>query len=198
MEINLTAQHLFVYKDGEKVLETDFVSGNASTNMNTPDGVYGITYKERYSVLVGETYESTVAYWMPFNGDIGLHDAIWKTQFGSDFYKTDGSHGCINLPYLTAKKIYSYVEKGTAVICYNLKNTESTSVTVQSYKEIAQAAVEAIDAIGNVTKNSKDTIKDARYMYNKVGQKAQQYVKNYNTLIEAEKKYKELTGKNAS
>ena len=62
-------------------------------------------------MLVGETYESTVSYWMPFDEDIGMHDAIWKSQFGSNFYKTDGSHGCINLPYLTAKKIYGYVEK---------------------------------------------------------------------------------------
>ena len=30
VEINLTAQHLFLYQDGECVLETDFVSGNPS------------------------------------------------------------------------------------------------------------------------------------------------------------------------
>lgn len=193
VEINLTAQHLFVYKDGEKVMESDFVSGNTSRKMGTPAGVYGITYKERYGVLVGETYESTVAYWMPFNGDIGLHDAIWKTQFGSNFYQTDGSHGCINLPYLVAKQIYSLVEKGTPVICYKLKGTASDSVTVQSYEEIAKAAIEAIDAIGEVTKDSKEAIETARYMYNKVGGNAQPYVTNYKTLTDAEKEYKQLT-----
>lgn len=143
VEINLTSQHLFVYKDGQKVLDTDFVSGNVSTNHGTHTGTYGITYKERYSVLVGETYESTVSYWMPFDEDIGMHDAIWKSQFGSNFYKTDGSHGCINLPYLTAKKIYGYVEKGTPVIVYELPGTESGSVTYQNSSEIAQAAIEA-------------------------------------------------------
>lgn len=153
VEINLTSQHLFVYKDGQKVLDTDFVSGNVSTKHGTHTGTYGITYKERYSVLVGETYESTVSYWMPFDEDIGMHDAIWKSQFGSNFYKTDGSHGCINLPYLTAKKIYGYVEKGTPVIVYELPGTESGSVTYQNSSEIAQAAIEAIDAIGTVTKN---------------------------------------------
>ena len=128
---------------------------------------------------------------MPFNGDIGMHDAIWKTEFGKDFYKTDGSHGCINLPYLTAKKIYGLIEKGTPVICYNLKGTESSSVTNQSQEEIAQAAIEAIDAIGTVTKASENDIETARYMYNKVGA-AQKYVTNYNKLQDAEKKIKEL------
>lgn len=193
VEINLTAQHLFVYKDGKKVLESDFVSGNTSQKMGTPAGVYGITYKERYGFLVGETYESTVSYWMPFNGDIGLHDAIWKTQFGSDFYQTDGSHGCINLPYLVAKQIYSLVEKGTPVICYKLKGTESDSVTIQSYQEIANGAIEAIDAIGEVTKDSKEEIDTARYMYEKIGAKAQPYVTNYQVLTNAEQEYKKLT-----
>lgn len=193
VEINLTSQHLFVYKDGQKVLDTDFVSGNVSTNHGTHTGTYGITYKERYSVLVGETYESTVSYWMPFDEDIGMHDAIWKSQFGSNFYKTDGSHGCINLPYLTAKKIYGYVEKGTPVIVYELPGTESGSVTYQNSSEIAQAAIEAIDAIGTVTKNSGDTIKDARYMYNKINLDAKKYVTNYDKLQAAEKKFKEYS-----
>lgn len=193
VEINLTSQHLFVYKDGQKVLDTDFVSGNVSTKHGTHTGTYGITYKERYSVLVGETYESTVSYWMPFDEDIGMHDAIWKSQFGSNFYKTDGSHGCINLPYLTAKKIYGYVEKGTPVIVYELPGTESGSVTYQNSSEIAQAAIEAIDAIGTVTKNSGDTIKDARYMYNKINSDAKKYVTNYDKLQAAEKKFKEYS-----
>ena len=55
VEINLTAQHLYVYKDGSKVLESDFVSGK-----NTPDkgsGVYGrMANKERDATLVGEDY----------------------------------------------------------------------------------------------------------------------------------------------
>ena len=191
VEINLTAQHLFVYKDGGMVLETDFCSGNTSRNMGTPEGVYGITYKERYGVLVGETYESTVAYWMPFNKDIGLHDAIWKNRFGSDFYKTEGSHGCINLPYNTAKKIYDIVEKGEAVICYKLKGTESDSVTEQDDREIAQAAIDAIDAIGKVDKESGDDIKSAEYMYNKISAAARKYVDNYDVLEKAKKEFKQ-------
>ena len=37
---------------------------------------------------------------------------------------TNGSHGCINLPYSIAQEIYGYVEKDTPVICYYLPGTE--------------------------------------------------------------------------
>ncbi|MBS6398118.1 MAG: peptidoglycan binding domain-containing protein [Clostridiales bacterium] len=127
VEINLTAQHLFFYKEGELILESDFVSGNSSRGYDTPAGVYGITYKQRNATLVGETYETPVSYWMPFNKNIGMHDATWRSSFGGDLYKTNGSHGCINLPFSVAQELYGEVEKGTPVICYYLPGTEQTS-----------------------------------------------------------------------
>ena len=68
VEINLTAQHLFLYKDGKVVLESDFVSGKDTKDRKTPGGVFGITYKERDATLVGADYETPVSYWMPFHG----------------------------------------------------------------------------------------------------------------------------------
>lgn len=124
VEINLTAQHLFLYIDGEMVLESDFVSGNSSRGYDTPAGIYGLTYKQRDATLVGETYRTPVNFWMPFNNNVGMHDATWRDSFGGNIYKTSGSHGCINLPYAAAKEIYGYVEKGTPVICYHLPGTE--------------------------------------------------------------------------
>ena len=44
-EVNLTAQHMFFYKDGQMVLESDFVSGNQRRNFTTPPGIFGLTYK---------------------------------------------------------------------------------------------------------------------------------------------------------
>lgn len=119
VEINLSEQHLFLYKEGKLILETDFVSGNSARGYDTPEGVYGITYKQRNATLVGENYATPVDYWMPFNKNIGMHDASWRNIFGGSIYKTNGSHGCINLPPAMAKKIYEHVEKGMAVICYN-------------------------------------------------------------------------------
>lgn len=124
VEINLTAQHLFLYQNGECVLESDFVSGNASRGNETPEGIYGITYKERDATLNGETYSTPVSFWMPFNNNVGMHDASWRSEFGGNIYMTNGSHGCINLPYAVAQEIYGYVEKGTPVICYHLPGTE--------------------------------------------------------------------------
>ncbi|MDO4260571.1 MAG: L,D-transpeptidase family protein [Eubacteriales bacterium] len=130
VEINLTAQHLFYYQDGQLVMESDFVSGNSARGYDTPDGVYGITYKQRNATLVGETYETPVSYWMPFNKNIGMHDATWRRSFGGTIYKTNGSHGCVNMPYEKAKELYGYIEKGTPVICYHLAGTEQSEESV--------------------------------------------------------------------
>lgn len=124
VEINLSAQHLFLYKDGQKILESDFVSGSVIRGYSTPGGIFGLTYKQRDATLTGETYRTPVSFWMPFNNNIGMHDATWRRDFGRDIYITNGSHGCINLPYAAAKEIYGYVEKGTPVICYYLPGTE--------------------------------------------------------------------------
>ena len=43
------------------------------------------------------------------------------------FYKTKGSHGCINMPYEKAQELYGYIEKGTPVICYHLAGTERST-----------------------------------------------------------------------
>ncbi len=128
VEINLTAQHLFLYVEGELKLETDFVSGNISRGNGTPTGVYGITYKERNATLRGENYATPVKWWMPFNGNVGMHDASWRASFGSNIYQTNGSHGCINLPSKMAEEIYSLVSKGTPVIVYELPGTEPRPV----------------------------------------------------------------------
>jgi hypothetical protein len=118
VEVDLANQHLYLYIDGVIIHECNVVSGNVSTGATTPPGVFGITYKQTDRVLVGEDYETHVNYWMPFNGSIGLHDATWRKKFGGDIYLTKGSHGCINLPYKSAKLIYDYIEENMPVICY--------------------------------------------------------------------------------
>lgn len=119
-EADLTNQHMYFYYDGELVLETDFVSGNMSSDPGnrTPQGIYGLTYKTRNAVLRGANYATPVSYWMPFYGNYGMHDANWRAVFGGNIYLTSGSHGCINLPPSMASQIYEYVYTGFPVICY--------------------------------------------------------------------------------
>lgn len=125
VEVNLTAQHLFFYKEGELILETDFVSGNVSRNWGTPVGTYPVQYKETDATLNGEDYSTPVKYWMPFNGNIGFHDAPWRNKFGKDIYLTNGSHGCINMPPKAAKKMFENIKRGVAVVVYELPGTET-------------------------------------------------------------------------
>lgn len=118
VEINLTKQHLWVYKDGNFICESDIVTGNISRNYDTPAGVYQITYKERNATLTGQGYSSPVSFWMPFYGNIGMHDASWRNMFGGNIYTYDGSHGCVNMPYAAAQQVYNNIEAGTPVVCY--------------------------------------------------------------------------------
>lgn len=127
IEINLTSQHLYCYKDGEMILETDIVSGRPSTGHATPPGIFTIRYTASPAILVGEDYRTPVSYWMPFNGGIGLHDATWQYAFGGSRYISHGSHGCINLPLSMAKEIYNNYEAGDVVVVYHLPGSAAGS-----------------------------------------------------------------------
>ncbi|NFI95466.1 hypothetical protein FC961_13880 [Clostridium botulinum] len=118
VEIDMTNQHLWFYKNGYLVVQSDIVTGNMSAGYATPSGTYKLYYKQKDTVLRGPGYASPVSFWMPFNGGIGLHDANWRSEFGGEIYKNGGSHGCINLPYSTAKSIYDNITPKTTIICY--------------------------------------------------------------------------------
>ena len=123
VEISIAAQTLWCYKDGKVIVETPIVTGNPSRGNSTPSGgVWAIDAKKSPATLgTIETmgYSSHVNFWMPFNGNVGLHDADgWRSKYGGEIYKTNGSHGCVNMPYSAAKTIYGTVEIGTAVVVY--------------------------------------------------------------------------------
>ena len=118
VEINLTNQCLWFYKNGELIVQGDVVTGNVSRGNATPQGTYILNYKQKNATLKGAGYSSDVKYWMPFNCNIGIHDASWRGSFGGSIYKTDGSHGCVNAPEYLAKKIYENIEPGTPIVCY--------------------------------------------------------------------------------
>lgn len=118
IEVDLKKQRLWLFVDGKKILESPIVTGDARRNYETPPGIYCITYKERDATLNGENYSSPVSYWMPFNHNIGFHDAPWRSKFGKKIYKTNGSHGCVNMPPNKAQKLYENIQKGTPVVVY--------------------------------------------------------------------------------
>lgn len=126
VEIDMAEQHVYMYQDGQIVWDAPTVTGNVSKGLTTPEGIYTLNYKEKDRVLRGPKkadgtyeYESHVNYWMPFNGGIGLHDASWRGKFGGSIYRTNGSHGCINLPPSKTKTLYDLVYKGIPILCHN-------------------------------------------------------------------------------
>jgi hypothetical protein len=118
VEINMTKQHIWFYKNGTLIVQGDVVTGDVSKNYSTPTGVYILKYKEKNATLKGEGYSVPVNVFMPFNGGIGIHGAWWKKSFGGSVYLTNGSHGCINAPDNLAMKIFNNIDEGTPIICY--------------------------------------------------------------------------------
>lgn len=122
VEVSIGQQHVWFYKDGQLVIDSPCVTGTPDGH-DTATGVYPLAYKESPSVLRGgdaaNGYETEVQYWMPFHDGQGLHDASWRSSFGGTIYKTNGSHGCVNLPPDVAKTIFENIDTGTAIVLYN-------------------------------------------------------------------------------
>lgn len=123
IEIDIARQHVWLYKDGVCIMDTDCVTGNKG-NHDTHEGYFFLTGKMTNKILHGynddgSEYNSFVEFWMPFDGGIGLHDASWRYGvFGGDIYLTHGSHGCVNLPRDAAEKIYNTIDFNTPIIVY--------------------------------------------------------------------------------
>lgn len=125
LEVDLEEQHMWCYIDGKLVMESDCVTGDPTTDHETPTGVFGIMFMKKDATLRGiqqkngkYEYETKVKYWMPFYADCGFHDAWWRTAFGEEIYKGDGSHGCVNLPSEAAEELFSYCDTKMPVVIY--------------------------------------------------------------------------------
>ena len=125
IEVDLDKQVLYLYKDGEMVMNTDVVTGSSySSSRRTPTGVYKVYNMMRDVTLEGDDYESDVSYWMPFRGGYGLHDAPWRSRFGGSIYTYNGSHGCVNMPVEKARELYETIDVGYRVVVYDAEMKE--------------------------------------------------------------------------
>lgn len=87
---------------------------------HTPLGSWTVQGKQTERDLAGPGYSEHVRYWMPYNGDFGLHDATWQTfPFGSDQWRTGGSHGCVHLPLHAMAWLYRWARPGATVTITN-------------------------------------------------------------------------------
>lgn len=125
VEVDIAAQHVYLYENGSLIFDTACVTGLASDpDRATPKGCFKIYMKDTSRTLKGAinpatgqpSYTSYVNYWMPFHNGVGLHDASWRSTFGGSIYQYSGSHGCVNLSYSAAQTIYNHVSVGTVVV----------------------------------------------------------------------------------
>lgn len=118
IEVDMTNQMMYYYEKGELKIETPVVTGNTRLRRGTPTGTNYVYNKQRNRVLRGEDYASPVKYWIPVKGAVGIHDASWRSEYGGEIYKTNGSHGCINTPLDEVSKLYDMVEIGTPCVMF--------------------------------------------------------------------------------
>lgn len=123
VEVDISEQHLWLYKDNVIVLESDIVSGTETDpNCRTPRGIGSIWSHEQQRVLGTmevQGYETLVNYWMPFNYmDCGFHD-LDRSEYGGTIYMYNGSHGCINMPLDKAEELYNMTDNGIPVIVHD-------------------------------------------------------------------------------
>lgn len=122
IEVDLTNQHMWLYKNNALVLDTDIVSGKPKSP--TPTGIYYVWSKERNATLRGNNddgskYASPVSYWMPIDWTgVGIHDSNWQPAYGGTLYETIGSHGCINTPPSVMGTLFDDVEVGIPVLVF--------------------------------------------------------------------------------
>ncbi len=118
IDVDLTNQSMTYFQSGVPVLSSSIVSGNIRNGNGTPTGTFMIENKVPGKYLTGPTWHVWVDRWMRFTGLVGFHDATWRSKFGGEIYKTDGSHGCVNLPHDVALKLYDMADVGTVVIVH--------------------------------------------------------------------------------
>ncbi|MGO3751915.1 MAG: L,D-transpeptidase family protein [Peptoniphilaceae bacterium] len=120
VEIDLHRQHMWLYKDGNIVVEAPVVTGNPNKGNATPRGTGKIWSREKNRTLKGADWESYVNFWLPFNwSGCGIHDSSWRGDYGKNIYKSNGSHGCVNTPPQLMEKFYSNTFQGMPVIVYD-------------------------------------------------------------------------------
>ncbi|MBR4462702.1 MAG: L,D-transpeptidase [Erysipelotrichaceae bacterium] len=119
IEVSYGEQMLYYYENGQLIFSSPVVTGNEDTEI-IPYGTYYVQHMKRNATLVSSTYEEHVDYWIGFDYEsgghvLGFHDASWRDAFGGEIWKTDPSHGCVNMPTDKVAMLYEAVDIGTEI-----------------------------------------------------------------------------------
>lgn len=106
-EISLDEQHIWLYIDNKLIADTDVVTGLNNTEYETPKGIYYVrSLNQHYNMNYGEGSAICDYFILVTPNGIGIHDSKKREMFGGDIYKSNGSHGCINIPPDKAKLFF--------------------------------------------------------------------------------------------
>jgi lipoprotein-anchoring transpeptidase ErfK/SrfK len=129
--VNLTRQSLAAY-DGDSVFITSLVT-TGGPDLPTPAGTFSVMAK--YSPFTFKSpWPKGSPYWYPDSpasfamlfedGGYFIHDAPWRGNFGPGSNLSrgtpggdyTGTHGCVNVPYGVASRLFAWADVGTPVI----------------------------------------------------------------------------------
>ncbi len=121
IEISLSKQKIYVIRDGKVKFSCRTISGRPTPDRATKKGAYFIKEHRPAKVLKGADYSTPVKNWVRITWTgTGFHSATWQpwSRWTKDFYKTRGSHGCLNLSMEDSQQIYKLTKYREAVFIY--------------------------------------------------------------------------------
>lgn len=110
VEVDLNTQQMKYLFNGIEVGKVPISSGKKGTD--TPVGEFKILRKVPVVHYKGPGYDLPNTKWnLEFKKTYYLHGAYWHKQFGI----RPMSHGCVNIAYVNAEKIYKFLQVGDSV-----------------------------------------------------------------------------------
>ncbi len=110
VEVDLSKQQAYYYINNVPLGSMPVSTG--ILGMETPTGKFAITRKLPVHRYVGPGYNFPNAKWnLEFSPRLYLHGAYWHHQFG----KRPMSHGCVNIGYQDAEKLFYFMDVGDKV-----------------------------------------------------------------------------------
>ena len=116
--VDKSEQKLWMYKNNQLYFFSLVTTGKDSTPTDT--GLTEIIEKTEGRYLIGADYKQWVDHWAQVNWDEeGFHDSNRpESDFGSEIYHTNGSHGCINIPPAIIAEMFDYLSVGDKVLIH--------------------------------------------------------------------------------
>ena len=108
--VDLTNQTVWIMRGDKVIWKPTVTRTGMAGGFQTPAGTYQVL--NRNIREWSDPYEVWMPYWQRFNGGMGFHETT--TYLHNSF----GSHGCINMLYVDARKMWELGSVGTRVYIF--------------------------------------------------------------------------------